>query len=119
MFSLRHKRSEETINLNITNKTVIRVLSLGIVAFIAWAALRQASHAIVLLFTGFFLALALNGPVHWLAVRLPGKRKGGEMRDQAGQGLCHGNLIFCGYRLFGGFFGAGGTAAGAPKQQFY
>jgi predicted PurR-regulated permease PerM len=77
MFSLRQKRSnQETINFNITNKTVIRILALVIVAIVAMAALRQATHAIVLIFTGFFLALALNAPVHWLAVRLPGKRKG-------------------------------------------
>jgi predicted PurR-regulated permease PerM len=77
MFSLRQKRNnEETINFNITNKTVIRILALVIVSIVAMAALRQATHAIVLIFTGFFLALALNAPVHWLAVRLPGKRKG-------------------------------------------
>src|SRR5260370_16075228 len=76
MFSLRSKRHEETINFNITNRTVIRVLALVLVSVVAMAALRQATHALVLLFTGFFLALALNAPVHWLAVRLPGKRKG-------------------------------------------
>jgi len=43
---------------------------------IGLAMVRQASHALVLIFTGFFLALALNGPVHWLAVRIPGKRRG-------------------------------------------
>jgi predicted PurR-regulated permease PerM len=43
---------------------------------IGLAAVHQASHALVLIFTGFFLALALNGPVHWLAQRIPGKRRG-------------------------------------------
>jgi len=76
MFSRQSKQKSETVNFNITNRTVIRVLALVIVAVVAMAALRQASHAIVLIFTGFFLALALNGPVHWLAIRLPGKRKG-------------------------------------------
>jgi predicted PurR-regulated permease PerM len=76
MFSRRPKPNSETINFNITNRTVVRILALAIVAVVAMAALRQASHAIVLIFTGFFLALALNGPVHWLAIRLPGKRKG-------------------------------------------
>ncbi|HSW98921.1 MAG TPA: AI-2E family transporter [Candidatus Saccharimonadales bacterium] len=75
MFS-RHKRNEETVKLDIPIKMIVRVLVLAIAAVIAMAALRQATHAIVLIFTGFFLALALNGPVHWLAVRLPGKRKG-------------------------------------------
>ncbi len=47
-----------------------------IVAVVAVAAIRHAAHAIVLIFTAFFLALALNMPVHWLAQRLPGKRRG-------------------------------------------
>ncbi len=37
---------------------------------------RQASHALTLIFTAIFLSLALNAPVHWIAERLPGKRKG-------------------------------------------
>jgi predicted PurR-regulated permease PerM len=43
---------------------------------LALAALRQASHALILIFTGVFLALALNAPVHWIAEHLPGKRRG-------------------------------------------
>jgi predicted PurR-regulated permease PerM len=76
MFSLRPKRDTETINVNITNRTVIRVLALVIASIIGLAALRQARHALILIFSGFFLALALNAPVHWIAVRVPGKRKG-------------------------------------------
>lgn len=76
MFSLRSKKHEETVNFNITNRTVIRVLALVLLAMVAMAAVKQATHALVLIFTGFFLALALNGPVHWVASRLPGKRKG-------------------------------------------
>jgi predicted PurR-regulated permease PerM len=76
MFTFRSKKPTETVNLNIPTHTVIRVLALVILSIIAMAALRQATHALVLIFTGFFLALALNGPVHWLAIRLPGKRKG-------------------------------------------
>lgn len=40
------------------------------------AALRRATHALVLIFSAFFLALALNSPVHWVARRIPGKNKG-------------------------------------------
>ena len=43
---------------------------------IGLSAIRQASHPLTLIFTAFFLALALNAPVHWIAQRLPGKRKG-------------------------------------------
>src|SRR5881275_1609309 len=38
--------------------------------------LRQASHALVLIFTAFFLSLALNAPVHWIAQHLPGRAHG-------------------------------------------
>jgi predicted PurR-regulated permease PerM len=77
MFKLRAKSDKaETINLNIPSRVVVRVVLVVVVAMIALAALHQAAHALVLIFTGFFLSLALNGPVHWLAQRIPGKRRG-------------------------------------------
>lgn len=76
MFSLRSKKTTETVELTISNKTVIRVLLLVFASIISLAALRQARHAVILIFTAFFLSLALNAPVHWIAVRVPGKRKG-------------------------------------------
>jgi len=39
-------------------------------------AVRRASHALILVFTAFFLALALNAPVNWLSTHLPGKKRG-------------------------------------------
>jgi predicted PurR-regulated permease PerM len=76
MFSLNGKQKGNTVNINVPNRVVIRVLLLVVAVMIALAAVRQASHALVLIFTAFFLALALNGPVHWVAQRLPGKRRG-------------------------------------------
>jgi len=76
MFSLKSKRTTETVELTISNKTVIRVLLLVFASIISLAALRQARHAVILIFTAFFLSLALNAPVHWIAIRVPGKRKG-------------------------------------------
>ncbi len=72
----RSKNKQETVTFTISNRTVIRVLLLVIVSIIGLAALRRAQHALILIFTGFFLALALNGPVHWIAARIPGKRRG-------------------------------------------
>lgn len=40
------------------------------------SAVRQAAHALTLIFLALFLALALNAPVHWIAERLPGKKRG-------------------------------------------
>jgi predicted PurR-regulated permease PerM len=79
MFNLRRKKTAsttETLDLNIPTRVVVRVVVVVILALIALAALKQAQHAILLLFTSFFLALALNGPVHWVSQRLPGKRRG-------------------------------------------
>lgn len=76
MFRVRPKGSQEEILLTITNRTIVRVLALVILSLLFLAALRRAEHALVLVFTAFFLALALNAPVHWLAEHLPGKRRG-------------------------------------------
>jgi len=75
--SIRSKdKSNQTVRITISNRTVIRVLLLVIVSMIGLAALRKANHSLVLIFTALFLSLALNGPVHWVARHLPGKRRG-------------------------------------------
>jgi len=76
MFNLRSDKNRQKVEVTVSNRTVIRVLILIILWFIALAALHKATHALLLIFTAFFLALALNAPVHWLSVNLPGKRRG-------------------------------------------
>jgi len=75
MFNFRSK-SDNTITLHIPTRVVIRVMLLIVAVLILLAAARQASHALTLIFVAFFLALALNAPVQWIARRLPGKSKG-------------------------------------------
>lgn len=70
------KPSSPKVEITISSRTVIRVLLLVVVTMLGLAALKQAAHALTLIFIAFFLALALNPPVHWLAQRLPGKRRG-------------------------------------------
>ncbi len=65
-----------SVAITVSNRTVVRVMGVVILSIIMVAALKQARHAVILLFTGFFLSLALNAPVHWIAQRLPGKRRG-------------------------------------------
>jgi len=60
----------------VSNRTVMRVLVLVFAWLVALAALHRAQHALILIATAFFLALALNAPVRWLAEHLPGKRRG-------------------------------------------
>jgi len=71
---LKSKSSE--VEITVSNKTVLRVLGLVIASLLFVAAVRRASHPLTLIFVAFFLAIALNAPVHWIAWRLPGKRKG-------------------------------------------
>lgn len=72
----KREKQHPVTELTVSNRTVIRVLLLVILSFMFLAALQKASHALLLIFTGLFLALALNAPVHWLALHIPGKRKG-------------------------------------------
>lgn len=69
---LRSRKTE----LTVSNRTILRVLGLVLGSLILLAAVRRAAHALILIFTAFFLALALNHPVHWLAAHLPGRRRG-------------------------------------------
>jgi predicted PurR-regulated permease PerM len=64
------------IELTISSRNIIRILASVLLFILFLAALRRASHALILVFTAFFLALALNAPVHWIAERLPGKQRG-------------------------------------------
>lgn len=76
MLGFGKDRTGRKIEVTVSNRTVIKLLVMVALWLVFLMALRQASHALVLLFTSFFLALALNAPVRWLASRIPGKRKG-------------------------------------------
>src|SRR5689334_16120432 len=76
MFTLNDKQKRNTININIPNRVIIRLLLSVVATVIALAAVKQAGHALLLIFTAFFLALAMNAPVHWVAQHLPGKKRG-------------------------------------------
>lgn len=76
MFHLRKDEKLPEVNLSISTQTYIRLAFLIVGTIIVLAALRKASHAIVLIFTAFFLALALNSPVHRISKLVPGKKKG-------------------------------------------
>jgi predicted PurR-regulated permease PerM len=75
LFRAPHHKTQE-VSVTISTGTVIRVLTLMALAVLFVSALRSASHELVLIFTAFFFALALNTPVHWLGRHLPGRLKG-------------------------------------------
>ncbi len=72
------RRSEDApeLALTVSFETFVRVVIFVILTILLLTALRRAEHALLLIFTAFFLALALNGPVFWLSRQLPGKRRG-------------------------------------------
>jgi len=75
MFGFGNKHAKET-SITVSNRTVVRVLLLVVLTMLAITAMQKASHALLLVFTAFFLALALNAPVHWIGKHLPGKKRG-------------------------------------------
>jgi predicted PurR-regulated permease PerM len=76
MIRFRRNRDVPEVALTISLDTFARVALFIIATIILLAALHRAAHALLLIFTAFFLALALNTPVVALARRLPGKRRG-------------------------------------------
>lgn len=76
MFSFRGKEKEDKIIIDVPVRVVVKAMLVVVLVLFGLAAVRQASHALTLIFIAFFLALALNGPVHWLAQHIPGKRRG-------------------------------------------
>ncbi len=74
--ALFFRNKNQPVEITVSNRTVLRVLILIIASFLVLSALRQAAHALTLIFVAFFLAIALNAPVHWIAVRLPGRKRG-------------------------------------------
>jgi len=62
--------------LTISNRTILRVAFMIIAIVVAFKGFEAASHALLLLFIAFFLALALNAPVQFIARHMPGKLRG-------------------------------------------
>ena len=69
-------KSLDRVEVTISNRTVLRVIGIVLVAVLLVVALRRAAHALVLIGAALFLALSLNAPVHWVAEHWPGKRRG-------------------------------------------
>ena len=72
----RSEVKDSAVELTVSNRTILRLaaLVLGNLVFI-WA-VKTARHALLLIFIAFFLALALNAPIQFIAKHLPGKLRG-------------------------------------------
>lgn len=64
-----------TIKIEVETKTYIRFCLVVLGFVFAIFAIYNAMTALIILGTAFFLALALNAPVSWLAKHLPGKSR--------------------------------------------
>jgi predicted PurR-regulated permease PerM len=74
-FSKHTDDASQEVALTIKTETYIRITLLVVATIIFFGALHKASHALLLIFTAFFIALALNAPVFWVSKHLPGRTK--------------------------------------------
>jgi len=64
------------VELRVSNRTMLKIALFVVgVLIVVWAA-DVARHSLLLIFISFFLALALNAPVHFISRHLPWKLKG-------------------------------------------
>ena len=64
------------VTIDISNKTIIRVLSITLLFVIAVMLVVEVAQALLLIFTAFFLAVALSPAVNYLAKHMPWKSRG-------------------------------------------
>lgn len=70
------RKDKEAVEITVSTHTIIRIIGMALATVLLLAAINRASHALTLIFMAFFLSLALNAPVHWVAQHLPGKKRG-------------------------------------------
>lgn len=75
----RRKPQTAATHFSASNRTLLRYWGMFFVMLFVFLvlvkSLQLAAPALVLIFTAFFLALALNAPVQWIARHLPGSRR--------------------------------------------
>lgn len=76
MFRVRRSDDQPEIAVTISTETFIRLAALSVGLVVLLLSIHKAAHALLLIFSAFFLTLALNAPVYALSKRLPGKRRG-------------------------------------------
>jgi predicted PurR-regulated permease PerM len=68
----QHQKTE----LVITTQTFVKTVLLIVGTILLLGILRLSAHALLIIFSAFFLALALNAPVSFIARHIPGKARG-------------------------------------------
>ena len=75
MLFKNHKTTSE-VAVTVSVRTFAKLILMVVATIVLLMAVRLATHALILIFGAFFLALALNTPVNWVSQHLPGKRRG-------------------------------------------
>ncbi len=63
------------VEVTVSNKTILRVIAMVVIAFLGFRAFQQLAHPITLILISFFLACALNPAVHWVSSKLKNEKK--------------------------------------------
>ena len=67
--------SKQNVTITFTNQTIVRVIILIVATLLGLRFLDNVTHALVLIFVSFFLALALNPAVSWITNKLKSKSR--------------------------------------------
>ncbi len=68
-------KENSDFEVTISTHTILRVIGLTVLAVLLFMAVKQSLGTLTLIGVAFFLSLALNSPVQWLAKKLPAKKK--------------------------------------------
>lgn len=67
---MKTMKQKEIIEVTVSNRTILRILAILLIAFVVLRFVVAVRHPLELVFIGFFLALALNPAVSWIAQKL-------------------------------------------------
>ncbi len=64
------KSEDSQVTVNLTNRTIVRTILWVVASILLYRFTGRVTHALILIFTSFFLAMALNPIVSWMSRRL-------------------------------------------------
>ena len=74
-FRSAHDDTIPLMRVTVSNRTILKVILLIVLSVLAWEAIVRVEHMLTLIFVSFFLALALNPAVSWIATHLRSKSR--------------------------------------------
>lgn len=72
---MSNKDNKQEVVITIESKTVVRVLVLVVATLVALTFVQHIAHVLLLIFVSFFLSMALNPAVSWIARKLKSKSR--------------------------------------------